>query len=98
VPHPSAPSALPNSFAEYRIRAQQHGPLSAAGSAAAAVKAQAAAAGFVGHRAGRTLGPPLPTATSGLAFDRNDLPARFHRPRVAFEEIEAVETGGASLV
>lgn len=32
----------------------------------------------------------------GYYFDRNDLPARFHRAPLTAAEIEAIETGGAA--
>ncbi|KAI1084552.1 hypothetical protein F5B20DRAFT_210649 [Whalleya microplaca] len=41
------------------------------------------------------LGPVEPP--KGVYFDRNELPARFHRTPLTLAEIEAVETGGATL-
>ncbi|KAL1957279.1 hypothetical protein VTO42DRAFT_6185 [Malbranchea cinnamomea] len=88
-PHPASPTqTLPDSFIAYRNRAQQHGPL--------AVSARSAAhGGFIGGRSGASLGPVEPK--KGEYFDRNELPERFRRMPWTQAEIEAVETGGASL-
>jgi small subunit ribosomal protein YMR-31 len=49
----------------------------------------------VGGSTGAQLGPVQ--APKGMAFDRNDLPARFRRRPLSAAEIEAVETGGAAM-
>jgi hypothetical protein len=94
-PHPASPTnSLPasftsgsshSSFSAYRDHAQQFGPLR---------KTIRADAG-IGSAAGSQLGPVVPP--QGVAFDRNDLPARFHRQPLTAAEIEAIETGGATL-
>ncbi|RHZ68822.1 hypothetical protein CDV55_100700 [Aspergillus turcosus] len=85
-PHPASPSgALPDSFAAYRSKAQQHGPLGRA----------SFSQGSIGRSAGASLGPVQPE--QGQFFDRAELPARFHRLPWTEAEIEAIETGGASL-
>lgn len=85
--HPASPSGvLPDSFAAYRSKAQQHGPLGKS----------AFTPGFIGGKPGAALGPVQPGP--GEVFDRNDLPQRFHRLPWSDTEIEAIETGGASLV
>lgn len=84
--HPASPSGiLPDSFAAYRSKAQQHGPLGRA----------AFASGAIGGSPGASLGPVEPK--QGEYFDRNELPERFHRLPWTEAEIEAIETGGASL-
>ncbi|KAK4132208.1 hypothetical protein BT67DRAFT_386234 [Trichocladium antarcticum] len=94
-PHPASPThSLPpsftsasshTSFSAYRDHAQQFGPLRKT------IKADAG----VGGAAGSDLGPVA--APKGTFFDRNDLPARFHRQPLTAAEIEAIETGGAAL-
>ncbi|KAK4120483.1 hypothetical protein N657DRAFT_658403 [Parathielavia appendiculata] len=94
-PHPASPThSLPasftsgsshSSFSAYRDHAQQFGPLR---------KTIKADAGIGGSPASR-LGPVIPP--QGVAFDRNDLPPRFHRQPLTAAEIEAIETGGATL-
>lgn len=85
-PHPASPSGvLPDSFAAYRSKAQQHGPLSRT----------SFTQGSVGRSAGASLGPVQPQ--QGEYFDRAELPARFHRLPWTEAEMEAIETGGASL-
>lgn len=74
---------LPDSFKTYRAKAQQHGPLAAR------------TAFSVGGSSGASLGPVRPRA--GEVFDRSELPRRFHRLAWSDAEIEAIETGGASL-
>ncbi|KAL4779105.1 hypothetical protein BJX76DRAFT_362113 [Aspergillus varians] len=84
--HPASPTGvLPNSFAAYRAKAQQHGPLGRA----------SFTQGSIGRSPGASLGPVLPK--QGEFFDRADLPPRFHRLPYTEAEIEAIETGGASL-
>ncbi|GES60657.1 37S ribosomal protein YMR-31, mitochondrial [Aspergillus terreus] len=85
-PHPASPSgALPDSFAAYRSKAQQHGPLGRA----------SFIQGNIGRSAGAALGPVQPK--QGEFFDRSELPPRFGRLPWSEAEIEAIETGGASL-
>ncbi|KAH1486676.1 hypothetical protein LV164_006541 [Aspergillus fumigatus] len=85
-PHPASPSGvLPDSFAAYRSKAQQHGPLGRA----------SFTQGSIGRLPGAALGPVQPK--QGEFFDRAELPARFHRLPWTEAEIEAIETGGASL-
>lgn len=80
--HPASPeTSLPDSFATYRAKAQQHGPLG---------RAQ-----FSGGKAGASLGPVRPQ--NGEFFDRAELPTRFGRLPWSEAEIEAIETGGASM-
>ncbi|OOF96997.1 hypothetical protein ASPCADRAFT_205754 [Aspergillus carbonarius ITEM 5010] len=84
-PHPASPSGvLPDSFAAYRSKAQQHGPLGRASFSAG-----------IGRNSGASLGPIQPK--QGEFFDRDELPSRFHRLPWSEAEIEAIETGGASL-
>ncbi|KKK15015.1 hypothetical protein P175DRAFT_0441132 [Aspergillus ochraceoroseus IBT 24754] len=84
--HPASPTGiLPDSFAAYRAKAQQHGPLGRA----------SFTQGSIGRSAGAALGPIKPN--QGEFFDRSDLPTRFHRMPYTEAEIEAIETGGASL-
>ncbi|KAI9733235.1 MAG: hypothetical protein M1834_003319 [Cirrosporium novae-zelandiae] len=87
--HPASPSgSLPGSFAAYRDRAQQHGPLNHSVNSSPSY-------GAIGGQPGGSLGPV--EAPKGLYFDRNELPARFRRMPWTDAEIEAVESGGASL-
>lgn len=83
--HPASPAAgLPDSFASYRAKAQQHGPLG-----------RAQFSSGIGGQPGAALGPIRPQ--SGEFFDRTELPARFGRLPWSQAEMEAVETGGASM-
>ena len=84
--HPASPSnSLPDSFASYRQRAQQHGPLG-----------PTRPSSMMGSgRSGASLGPVQPA--KGQYFDRDELPVRFRRTAFTPEEIDAIETGGASL-
>lgn len=83
--HPASPlGALPDSFAAYRAKAQQHGPLG-----------RSQFSSGIGGQPGAALGPIRPQA--GEFFDRAELPARFGRLPWSEAEIEAVETGGASM-
>ncbi|RJE26554.1 hypothetical protein PHISCL_01066 [Aspergillus sclerotialis] len=85
-PHPASPTGvLPDSFAAYRAKAQQHGPLGRA----------SFTKGFVGSSPGAALGSVAPK--EGQFFDRTELPQRFHRLPWSDAEIEAIETGGASM-
>lgn len=51
--------------------------------------------GAIGGHSGRELGSVQPQ--KGEFWDRNELPSRFHRARWTEAEIEAIESGGASL-
>lgn len=53
------------------------------------------AGGAIGGHPGKSFGPVEPAR--GQYFDRSELPSRFWRMRWSQAEIEAVETGGASL-
>ncbi|KAJ6113657.1 Ribosomal protein S36 mitochondrial [Penicillium sp. IBT 18751x] len=84
--HPASPTGtLPDSFATYRAKAQQHGPLGRA----------SFTSGGIGAMSGAALGPVRPAA--GEFFDRAELPARFGRLSWTEAEIEAIESGGASM-
>ncbi|TLD33578.1 hypothetical protein PspLS_00055 [Pyricularia sp. CBS 133598] len=92
-PHPAAPgNILPGSgattFSKYREHAQQFGPLRKT--------IKSGDEGLVGGTSGHDLGPVQPSKT-GVFFDRNELPSRFHRQPLSMAEIEAIETGGAAL-
>jgi len=90
--HPASPThELPKdfssppkstSFSSYRQQAQQHGPLGNF----------SRSSGPSGH----SLGSVAPA--KGEYFDRNELPARFRRTPIDLTEIDAIETGGATLV
>lgn len=94
-PHPASPTgSLPenfnngsshNTFSSYRDHVQQHGPL----------RKTFAASGFIGSQPGSALGPV--EAPKGQYFDRSELPERFRRSHIDLAEIEAVESGGATL-
>lgn len=92
-PHPQSPNnTLPesftsshSSFSSYRDHAQQFGPLR---------KTIRSADAGIGDSAGSDLGSVAPP--KGVFFDRNELPARFHRVPLTLAEIEAIETGGAA--
>jgi len=77
------------SFSSYRQQAQQHGPL------ARSIHTETADSS-VGAQSGYSLGSVAPA--KGEFFDRNELPARFRRIPYSEMEIEAIETGGATLV
>ncbi|KAF2085870.1 hypothetical protein K490DRAFT_45289 [Saccharata proteae CBS 121410] len=86
-PHPVSPTqSLPDSFASYRQKAQQHGPLS---------QQHSFSTGAIGGKPGAQLGPVGPD--KGQVFDRSELPERFRRLRWSEAEIEAIESGGASM-
>ena len=96
--HPASPSeSLPDSFANYRSKAQQHGPLGGGkeSSASGAVSPSSHSYGAVGGRPGRELGSIQPK--QGEYFDRNELPKRFRRTPFTDAEMDAIQTGGASL-
>ncbi|KAJ9658115.1 hypothetical protein H2201_007896 [Coniosporium apollinis] len=89
--HPASPThSLPDSFANYRQKAQQHGPLNPQPRTN-----YSTGRGAVGSHPGKSLGPVEPA--KGEFFDRSELPERFRRLKWTMAEIEAVESGGASL-
>ena len=96
--HPAAPSSLPDSFVQYRSKAQQHGPLAGHRPPQLQSRSQsqlaAAGTGGIGSTPGHALGSVKPG--EGEVFDRNDLPSRFWRMAWTQAEIDAVESGGAS--
>ncbi|KAF2625612.1 hypothetical protein BU25DRAFT_492866 [Macroventuria anomochaeta] len=84
--HPASPThSLPESFASYRQKAQQHGPLNQSRDYSSGV----------GSTPGSSLGPV--EAGKGFFFDRSELPARFQRMTWSQAEIDAIESGGASM-
>ncbi|KAI9874272.1 MAG: hypothetical protein M1830_009938 [Pleopsidium flavum] len=90
--HPASPTEnLPDSFASYRSKAQQHGPLTHRSS----VSSSPMAYGAIGGHPGSSLGSVDPP--EGQFFDRSELPARFRRTPWTQAEIDAIETGGASI-
>lgn len=87
--HPASPAKeLPDNFVTYRAKAQQHGPLNSPNRPSLAY-------GAIGGQTGSSLGPVNPR--KGEHFDRNELPLRFRRMPWSQTEMEAVDTGGASL-
>ncbi|KAI9676781.1 MAG: hypothetical protein M1829_002876 [Trizodia sp. TS-e1964] len=87
--HPASPShSLPDSFASYRSNVQQHGPLNRQMSSSTV-------GGVIGGQSGGSMGPV--EAPQGQYFDRSELPSRFGRTPLTQAEIDAVETGGASM-
>jgi small subunit ribosomal protein YMR-31 len=89
--HPASPThTLPDSFASYRSKAQQHGPLGGQASLPSSTIYDS-----IGGHAGRALGSIKPK--EGEFFDRSELPARFRKKAWSEEEIEAVTSAGASL-
>ncbi|MCJ1357531.1 MAG: hypothetical protein MMC33_007527 [Icmadophila ericetorum] len=98
-PHPASPGALPDSFVSYRAKAQQHGPLNASPPTSPRSSQniyQSLSYGAIGGHSGHSLGPVA--APEGIYFDRSELPERFRKVSWTQAEIEAIETGGASLV
>lgn len=98
--HPAAPDqSLPESFAQYRNRAIQHGPLGGqqpqSSAAAGAGGPAEAPIGHIGGQSAKQLGPI--TLSKGEVWDRSELPARFRRKSWTLAEMEAVDSGGASL-
>ena len=99
--HPAAPDdTLPRSFKEYRNRAVQHGPLNGQQQSQRPPKVPEVQTtqqpyGSIGGRSAQQLGSVEPR--DGEFWDRNDLPARFRRGTWTLTEMEAVESGGASL-
>ncbi|KAJ9132284.1 hypothetical protein NKR23_g11342 [Pleurostoma richardsiae] len=87
--HQSAASRPSHStFSSYRDHAQQFGPLRKT------IRSDDADPG-IGGLPGAALGPV--NAPAGMYFDRNELPERFRRAPLSAAEIEALESGGASL-
>jgi len=95
-PHPQSPThQVPKdfqqssaaSFSSYRQQAQQHGPL-----ARSVNRSGSGIGSLTGHQLGSV------EAGKGEYFDRNELPARFRRTPLDLAEIDAIETGGATLV
>ncbi|KAK6380771.1 hypothetical protein LTS17_004972 [Exophiala oligosperma] len=101
--HPASPThTLPDSFVQYRSKAQQHGPLRRdngnapiSSTSFAAASSSSMTYGAIGGAPGGSLGSVQPK--DGEYFDRNDLPKRFWRTQWSEEEIEAVSSGGASM-
>ncbi|KAK9366702.1 hypothetical protein V1509DRAFT_628829 [Lipomyces kononenkoae] len=72
--HPQDPhSELPVSFKQYRLRAQQYGPLSTS-----------------------TIRSGPITAAPGEHFSRNDLPTRYRYIGLEADEIDLINSGGAT--
>lgn len=110
-PHPSLPDSFAESFVNYRDRASQHGPLingqssSSSSSSSEGSGSESApspkpgsgtqAYGLIGGRSGKSLGSVA--AAKGEFFDRSELPRRFQPVEWEQKEIDAVESGGASL-
>lgn len=89
--HPASTSdSLPDSFASYRQKAQQHGPLNGR------QQVTSPYGGIIGSHPGASLGPVEPA--KGEFFDRDELPARFRRTAWTQVEMDAVDSGGASLL
>ena len=95
--HPASPSeSLPESFASYRQKASQHGPMMRNNSrGGGAAQAPAQAYGAIGGSTARMLGSVQPK--EGEVWDRNELPKRFRRTAFTEAEMEAIESGGASM-
>lgn len=95
--HPASPAeSLPESFAQYRQKANQHGPMMRnSGSSGAASQAPTQSYGAIGGSSARQLGSLKPK--EGEFWDRNELPQRFRRTAFSEAEMEAIESGGASL-
>jgi small subunit ribosomal protein YMR-31 len=95
--HPASPSeSLPESFASYRQKASQHGPMMRSNnSGASQAPSVSQALGGIGGSTARQLGSVQPK--EGEFWDRNELPVRFRRTVYSDAEMEAIESGGASL-
>lgn len=117
--HPASPThELPSSFASYRQKATQHGPLgggqqgsggptpssssvSSASSSSALSSLSSTARGgpmtygAIGGKSGRSLGSIKPK--DGEFFDVSELPRRFQKRVWTEEEMDATNTGGASM-
>ncbi|KAK5947261.1 hypothetical protein PMZ80_001410 [Knufia obscura] len=106
-PHPASPThELPESFASYRQKVQQHGPLGGQqnnngseaprpSKSAAGVMGGPMTYGAIGGTPGSRLGPIKPK--EGEYFDVSELPRRFQKKVWSDEEMDAVASGGASL-
>lgn len=101
---PSLPDSFAESFAEYRSRAQQHGPLknqqqfasfTSSSSSRTNPNAGSQTYGAIGGHSGASLGSIKPG--QGEYFDRSELPKRFQRMAWTEGEIEAVDSAGASM-
>ena len=102
APHPASPThSLPDSFANYRSKAQQHGPLGSRSEpapprqSAITPSSRSMAYGAIGGHTGHSLGRV--EAAEGQYFDRSELPKRFGRTPFTQAEIDAIDTAGASL-
>ena len=106
TPHPASPShSLPDSFASYRSKAQQHGPLAGQSQQPLPSSSQQIplptstshplAYGAIGGHSGHSLGTVK--APEGLYFDRSELPKRFQQTPWTQAEMDAIDTGGASM-
>ncbi|WPH01068.1 Hypothetical protein R9X50_00390300 [Acrodontium crateriforme] len=99
--HPASPDhTLPESFSSYRQRATSHGPLGGgqqrvASSAASVPSTVMSPYGAIGGHSAKQLGSVKPA--SGEFWDRSQLPKRFQRLQWSEAEIEAIESGGASM-
>lgn len=86
-PTGALPTVRHSSFTSYRDHAQQHGPLHHA------LRSTPRGGNSV---PGARLGPVTPPP--GVFFDRSELPQAYHYTRIDPAEIDAIESGGASLV
>ncbi|KAI0008954.1 hypothetical protein F4779DRAFT_409730 [Xylariaceae sp. FL0662B] len=90
-PHPASPTgSLPSSFK--RTNGNSHPSFSSYRDSA---QQHGPLRKSIGAVPASQLGPVQPP--KGVYFDRNELPARFHRTPLSPAEIEAIETGGATL-
>lgn len=111
--HPAAPdNSLPESFAQYRNRAIQHGPLGGGGGGGGSNNRQNTQSAISSHASSPSGGIPEPYGgigghtgrqlglvqpAKGEVWDRNELPARFRRRPWSEAEMEAVDSAGASM-
>ncbi|KAJ1338414.1 small subunit ribosomal protein YMR-31 [Microdochium nivale] len=92
-PHPEAPGkALPGSFGSSSPNANSHPSFSSYRDSA---QQHGPLRKNLGLASGAALGSVSPPP--GQYFDRNELPQRFRRAPLDLAEIEAIETGGATL-
>jgi len=93
-PHPEAPTAnaLPGSFGSVPSSGNSHNSFSSYRDSA---QQHGPLGKTVGLASGAALGSVKPP--QGQYFDRNELPQRFRRAPLDLAEIEAIETGGATL-
>ncbi|KAH9896377.1 hypothetical protein F4778DRAFT_746148 [Xylariomycetidae sp. FL2044] len=90
-PHPASPTgSLPKTF---------NSPQSNTHASFASYRVSAQQHGPLGKSIGAQIAAKLGpvTAPKGQYFDRNELPERFRRAPLTIAEIEAVETGGATM-